>query len=328
MVHCWGPGQATPLHTHAKGVKSWFKVIRGELLLETFPNDSGECAAGNDPDSIKHVLTERLPTIFAEDDDLGVHRLSNKSDLPAVSIHFYSPPLNALIPVQGSKQRITQSYPVVHYSGARSDSMTSSIRHRSERFFGNFESLKQLLDNEFKTKGGLDRGLEAKITHLLQVMSFNPLEWQQYEAWDVDHFTRVLLASTDHYSMILTCWDRGQYSPPHDHGGSTHWLKVLEGSLHEVQYEAHHEEPLRVCRSGLIQSDSVCYNGTSTIHSVINDSEERSYSLNIYSPPYLNANYYDEETGLSKSVKIPQVFGENQMSVRRSHQNDMKESVK
>lgn len=148
---------------------------------------------------------------------------------------------------------------------------------------------------------------------MLRVMSFDPLEWRQYATWDQEHFTRVLLASTDHFSMVLTCWDKGQYSPPHDHGGSTHWLKVLDGSLTEVQFEADSEEgrPLRVCRSGVISADSVCFNGVNTIHSVMNENEEKSFSINIYSPPYLQANYYDPETSVKKRVDIPRVYGKH-----------------
>ena len=58
--------------------------------------------------------------------------------------------------------------------------------------------------------------------------AFNPLEWQQYAAWDPEHFTRVLLASSPYYSMVLSCWDRGQFSPVHDHAGSRNWIKVLQ----------------------------------------------------------------------------------------------------
>jgi hypothetical protein len=72
-------------------------------------------------------------------------------------------------------------------------------------------------------------GLEERVTQMLRVMAFNPLEWQQYAQWDHEHFTRVLLASSPYYSLVLSCWDRGQFSPPHDHAASRNWIKVLEG---------------------------------------------------------------------------------------------------
>ena len=53
----------------------------------------------------------------------------------------------------------------------------------------------------------------------------------------MQHFTRVLLASSPYYSMVLSCWDRGQFSPVHDHAGSRNWIKVLQGTIDEVQYE-------------------------------------------------------------------------------------------
>jgi len=74
-------------------------------------------------------------------------------------------------------------------------------------------------------------GLEERVTQMLRNMAFNPLEWQQYAQWDHEHFTRVLLASSPYYSLVLSCWDRGQFSPAHDHAGSRNWIKVLEGAF-------------------------------------------------------------------------------------------------
>ena len=33
------------------------------------------------------------------------------------------------------------------------------------------------------------------------------------------------------YTLMLCCWDRGQSTPVHDHGGSRKWIKILEGEM-------------------------------------------------------------------------------------------------
>lgn len=87
--------------------------------------------------------------------------------------------------------------------------------------FTNFEAFRHLLDEQFKAFGGLTPSLEAKITHMLRYTDFIPSEWEQYVTWGTKTFARVLLAQTDQYSMVLTCFDRGQFSYIHDHGGSS-----------------------------------------------------------------------------------------------------------
>ena len=35
---------------------------------------------------------------------------------------------------------------------------------------------------------------------------------------------------------MLCCWDRGQSTPVHDHGGSRKWIKILEGEMQVGEY--------------------------------------------------------------------------------------------
>lgn len=170
-------------------------------------------------------------------------------------------------------------------------------------------------------------GLEQRITHLLSVMQLNPLEWQQYAAWDPSHFTRILLASSPFYSIALSCWDRGQMSPPHDHAGSRNWIKVLQGNIHEVTYESRFNDTnglgsggppqqwppaasgcpggLAVARAGNLAADSVTFLAPSTVHSCLNDQDERAFTLHLYSPPYTRAHFYDVATGGVTPIDIP-----------------------
>jgi len=164
-------------------------------------------------------------------------------------------------------------------------------------------------------------GLEERLTHLLGHMTLNPLEWQQYAAWDPNHFTRILLASSPLYSIALSCWDRGQFSPPHDHAGSRNWIKVLSGNIQEVQYEPREREPptvwppavsgsatgqgLGVSRAGQLAADTVTFLAPSTVHSCLNDQDERAFTLHLYSPPYTRAHFYDVASGGATSIDIP-----------------------
>jgi len=360
MILCWGPGQATPIHTHGVQVKSWFKVMHGELELTKFKAN---------PTSREPVISEVLPLtpktgLVEEDSSFRLHKLSNPSaDQPAISVHLYSPPLKDLM---YNESGIDRKLPVVNYGHIYENELpgnTASDGHSSRNDFDtgyrgprstvtakgihdgasvsiakpadarktewplpmhiplrgsvfmNFESFRELLDLEFQsTSGQLTPSLEAKLTHMLKVMNFNPMEWQGNASWDSEHFTRVLLAQTEQYSLILTCWDRAQHSPPHDHAGSRSWIKVLQGSIEEVQYEfndpADRSRGLRVSRRGSMTTDSLHFLGRNTMHGCINESDEPAYTLHLYSPPYTRANFFEVETGRQTPVDIPIVYGE------------------
>mmetsp|Transcript_34689 Transcript_34689/g.63485 ORF Transcript_34689/g.63485 Transcript_34689/m.63485 type:complete len:208 (-) Transcript_34689:203-826(-) len=168
--------------------------------------------------------------------------------------------------------------------------------------------------------------LETRVTEMLKAVQFNTMEWQQYASWDPKHFTRVLLASTPYYSMVLSCWDRGQFSPPHDHAGSRNWMKVLQGNIDEVQFEkrgtaeteteTETPTPLSVSRSGTLSSDTVTYLGPSAIHSCLNDNDAPAFTLHLYSPPYTRAHFYDVATGKGVPIDIP-LFGQDEHRIEK-----------
>lgn len=114
--------------------------------------------------------------------------------------------------------------------------------------FSNFSSFKALLDEIFaKHLDDDDPALHENVTHLMSQIQFNPevictivsctqpkvswsiipiKEWKAHAKLHAEHFTRVLLGQSDRWMLILTCWDKDQGTPIHDHQGSYNWIKV------------------------------------------------------------------------------------------------------
>lgn len=297
VVLCWNAGQATPIHTHGTGVVSWMKVLHGELKLDAFKSGSEQ---GEDPDPIFSWSLDTESGVLEEDEDLKCHRVGNRSDtVPAVSIHVYSPPLKELRYREAGAER---QLPVVNHGSQ----LGGHLAPFCGSLFSNFEAFSHMLDAQFKAFGGLTSALEAKITHMLRVTDFHPSEWEQHATWHNGTFARVLLAQTDHYSMVLTCFDRGQCSQIHDHGGSSQWIKVLQGSVYEVQYEVG-EVPLRVSRAAELPADSLTFLGPRTVHRMSNDNQETAFTLNIYAKPFTKIRVFDTEVALEQPVEFPTV---------------------
>lgn len=106
MALCWNKGHATPLHSHAPGVCSWAKVLRGALTLKRYTGTVGSHTL-----SSEHRFGEG--DILDEQQYSGLHVLGNPSTTgTTVSLHLYSPPYVDMAYVDSSGRQV--SVPVVH----------------------------------------------------------------------------------------------------------------------------------------------------------------------------------------------------------------------
>ncbi|MCP4524139.1 MAG: hypothetical protein GY828_08025 [Candidatus Gracilibacteria bacterium] len=80
IVVTWGSGQETSIHGHPKN-GCFVKVLEGELCEELYTSKKRKLA-----DSIF-----RVGDIRYLDDEIGYHKILNKSSRESVSLHIYSP---------------------------------------------------------------------------------------------------------------------------------------------------------------------------------------------------------------------------------------------
>ena len=81
-VITWLPGQKSPVHGHH--VWCAFGVVEGALTEETFTAAPGQSPA------LLHTARLRAGEIAAQDfEGKAVHRVSNRSNAPLVSLHLY-----------------------------------------------------------------------------------------------------------------------------------------------------------------------------------------------------------------------------------------------
>ncbi|KNE58389.1 hypothetical protein AMAG_03968 [Allomyces macrogynus ATCC 38327] len=101
MILCWSPGHISPIHDHANA-HCCMKMLEGELVETRFdtPGNSASMPLHTADDheahgsrlhmSGKRVLEHNKVAYIS--DKIGLHRVSNASDRPAVSLHLYTPP--------------------------------------------------------------------------------------------------------------------------------------------------------------------------------------------------------------------------------------------
>lgn len=326
MLLCWGPGQATPLHRHGMDRRAWFKVLDGELTVNHYEDQgAGLASECKQKSTISDSMVVRKgdPVVYESPDDT-CHTVGNSSaTATAVSIHVYSPPYLQLVCDDQDEKAI----PVVHYGKMFNHSCAPSGT-ATYNVYSNFSSFKTLLDHTFsRFKGQPDHpGLHEAVTALMSQIQFNPEEWRSHVQLHKEHFTRVLLGESEEWMLILTCWDKGQETPIHDHQGSYNWIKVLEGQMIEETYsvdnpsdrrvtgtshsEGHFDESqVRKLRSGVLPVDSVTFLDQGIVHRIRNVSNKPTISLHLYSPPYRKVKAYDTRAGDSKLVFLPTIHG-------------------
>ena len=89
MTLCWEPGHETPIHDHS-GSTGLMLVLDGQVTEDIYQqktSDSPACHAG------QRVLCHGEYSIITE--DIGLHKISNRSNKRAVSLHLYCKPIRS-----------------------------------------------------------------------------------------------------------------------------------------------------------------------------------------------------------------------------------------
>lgn len=105
-------------------------------------------------------------------------------------------------------------------------------------------------------------------------------------------YTRTLLHRTPRFEIVVMQWAAGSTSPIHDHGTSSCWVLLMEGSLAVENFEC--DDPNGV--SGIVSlretgnlvlnpGDVDLRSGKRELHRVANPTDKNAYTLQLYAAP-------------------------------------------
>ncbi len=134
----------------------------------------------------------------------------------------------------------------------------------------------------------------------------SPDRWSNSVRFDLTErfYARLRLDGTDEAAVEvwLICWDIGQDTLLHDHGGSVGAFTVAHGSLLE-DFGAVHGTRLRTRRHRA--GDTVGFDAD-YLHNLVNVGTEPTVSIHAYSPPLRAMNFYCWlPTGMHHLREIP-----------------------
>ena len=129
-------------------------------------------------------------------------------------------------------------------------------------------------------------------------LNLNSDELTDFKNWSQDSYMRNGIYKDDRFELLLICWEEGQDTTIHCHGGEECWIYILEGEVQEVFYSLDESENLIKKGSRTLYKNQDSYiNDTIGYHKLKNSFNGRTMSLHLYAKPIENCTYYDEVSG-------------------------------
>jgi len=116
-------------------------------------------------------------------------------------------------------------------------------------------------------------------------MHIDAADFIKYTSWGNSRYTRNCIVRTDAYELLLLCWEQGQETAVHCHGGEECWVYNVQGVIQEVHYEMEAGVPVETNTEELSAGGLSYMNDDLGYHKLINAAKGRSMTLHLYMNP-------------------------------------------
>jgi hypothetical protein len=163
-----------------------------------------------------------------------------------------------------------------------------------------------------------------ELRALVERTAASSAAWTHSVRFDLNERFYSRLHHDSSVEVWLICWDIGQDTLLHDHGGSVGAFAVARGSLLE-DFGAVHRTGLTTRRHEA--GDSVGF-GVDYLHNLVNVSTEPTVSIHAYSPPLRAMNFYCWlPTGMHHLREVPCDTPEPETSALEAEAAALREAI-
>lgn len=161
--------------------------------------------------------------------------------------------------------------------------------------------------------------IEAKVSAFVSAHAIRAESLARYVFY-AGRYTRNLIYKSDLFEVLAICWQSGQQSPPHDHGGQNCWMVTPIGRLRVQNFRVdERDSKTQTCKLTATEcfdmdaSHPARVENDAPVHQVFNLREfgERAASVHLYSRPYESCEIYNGERGIYsvKTLEYWSVYG-------------------
>lgn len=136
-----------------------------------------------------------------------------------------------------------------------------------------------------------------EYVQIAQGMKLPLADFEPFTHWDSEHYTRNCIDRTDDYELILLCWEPGQETPIHGHGGEECWVYALQGTIleHRQEWDAAHQK-LETVETAQMKAGDISYmDDNMGFHSLHNTGGTRAMTLHLYMNPIDRCRVFDPD---------------------------------
>lgn len=138
----------------------------------------------------------------------------------------------------------------------------------------------------------------TKYSDILRSAQLTSAAFETCSSWSSESYTRNCVVENDDFELILLCWQPGQLTPIHDHGGEECWVKIIEGEFKETLYKADEAGKLKPVKTSYSKPNDITYMiDFMGFHTLENLSDKKSLSLHLYAKPIRSCQIFDEDSG-------------------------------
>ncbi len=169
----------------------------------------------------------------------------------------------------------------------------------------------------------LDEVERKNYTTILKSMQLPKAEFEKFATWSETCYTRNCIVENENFELILICWEKGQVTAIHDHGGEECWVYFVDGNFKENIYSQKENGELTIEKTTNAKPGDIAYMiDFMGFHNLENTSNKRAMSLHLYAKPIKNCNVYDTEKNefFSKEMTYDNVQ-ETQQSTTKKNNN-------
>jgi cysteine dioxygenase len=198
--------------------------------------------------------------------------------------------------VKTRKKRLVEVYDDRHVT-VEAHSSTSPSALRAVHTTGRSPSLAM---PAIRTVNELVQALKAGpgdegYLNILRRVDIPSEEFSNFCRWNEKHYTRTCIARTEHFELLLICYEPGQRTSIHDYDTEEAWVRTVQGSIVEERFELDHKGDLVLLQTSILDQGSFSHlaHGHS-IHRYTNAGSDRVATLNLYAKPLLKWKVYEE----------------------------------
>jgi len=145
----------------------------------------------------------------------------------------------------------------------------------------NLKNLSTAINDHLKTGQKLDSAL-----HIVE--KYNGNDWKKYCKFCNVSYKRNLVYINDLFDIYVICWNINQQSPIHDHASNGCIMKILKGEVNQQLFTS----DVKFIKQIVNNEGNVSYiDNDIGLHKIIN-SNNKTISLHVYSPPLYKGNIY------------------------------------